>query len=197
MRILMLGNSFTAANDLPQRLAQLTGAEVMAHTRGGARLAEQLNPKTKLGARTKAALEGEPLDFVILQEMSHGPISSPQSSISSPQSFFNSVERLCEWIRAKGATPVLFATWAYEKGGAKLAAKGWDYEDMARQLSATYRQAAQENHALLAEVGQRFYDLSPTHPLYAADGVHPNEAGTQLAAEVLAETILTHKELTP
>ena len=46
MRILMLGNSFTAANDLPQRLAQLTGAEVMAHTRGGARLAEQLNPKT-------------------------------------------------------------------------------------------------------------------------------------------------------
>lgn len=185
MRILMLGNSFTAANDLPQRLAQLTGAEVMAHTRGGARLAEQLNPKTKL-----AALEGEPLDFVILQEMSHGPVSSPQS-------FFNSVERLCEWIRAKGATPVLFATWAYEKGGAKLAAKGWNYEDMAQQLFAAYRQAAQENHALLAEVGQRFYDLSPTHPLYAADGVHPNEAGTQLAAEVIAETLLTHKELTP
>ena len=123
MRILMLGNSFTAANDLPQRLAQLTGAEVAAHTRGGARLAEQLNPKTKLGARTKAALEGEPWDFVILQEMSHGPISSPQS-------FFTSVKRLCEWIRAKGATPVLFATWAYEKGGAKLADKGWDYEDM-------------------------------------------------------------------
>ena len=114
MRILMLGNSFTAANDLPQRLAQLTGAEVMAHTRGGARLAEQLNPQTKLGARTLAALEGEPWDFVVLQEMSHGPISSPQS-------FFNNVKRLCEWIRAKGATPVLFATWAYEKGGAKLA----------------------------------------------------------------------------
>lgn len=76
MRILMLGNSFTAANNLPQRLARLTEAEVMAHTRGGARLAEQLNPKTKLGAKTKAALEGEPWDFVILQEMSHGPISS-------------------------------------------------------------------------------------------------------------------------
>ena len=69
------------------------------------------------------------------------------------------------------------ATWAYERGDAKLADKGWDYEDMARQLSDAYRQAAQENHALLAEVGQRFYDLSPTHPLYAADGVHPNEGG--------------------
>ena len=68
---------------------------------------------------------------------------------------------------------------------------------MARQLSATYRQAAQENRALLAEVGQRFYDLSPTRHLYSADGVHPNEDGTQLAAEVIAETLLTHKELTP
>ena len=42
MRILMLGNSFTAANGLPRRLARLTGAEVTAHTRGGARLAEQI-----------------------------------------------------------------------------------------------------------------------------------------------------------
>ena len=190
MRILMLGNSFTAANDLPQRLAQLTGAEVMAHTRGGARLAEQLNSQTKLGAKTLAALEGEPWDFVVLQEMSHGPVTSPQS-------FFASVGRLCEWIRAKGAVPVLFATWPYEKGGSKLAAKGWDYEDMARRLAQAYRQAAEESHTLLAEVGQRFYELSPTHHLYAADGVHPNEDGTQLAAEVLAETILTHKELTP
>ena len=119
MRILMLGNSFTAANGLPQRLARLTGAEVAAHTRGGARLAEQLNPQTKLGARTLAALEGEPWDFVILQEMSHGPVTSSQS-------FFASVGRLCELIRAKGAVPVLFATWPYEKGGAKLATKGWN-----------------------------------------------------------------------
>lgn len=46
MRILMLGNSFTTANDLPGRLAALTGAEVVCHTRGGARLSEHLNPGT-------------------------------------------------------------------------------------------------------------------------------------------------------
>ena len=51
MRILMLGNSFTFANNMPAMLAELTGAEVVHHTRGGARLAEQLNPKTKTGAR--------------------------------------------------------------------------------------------------------------------------------------------------
>ena len=43
MRILMLGNSFTFANDMPAMLAELTEAEVVHHTRGGARLAEQLN----------------------------------------------------------------------------------------------------------------------------------------------------------
>ena len=49
MRILMLGNSFTFVNNMPSTLAELTGAEVVQHTRGGARLAEQLNPKTKMG----------------------------------------------------------------------------------------------------------------------------------------------------
>ena len=40
MRILMLGNSFIFTNHLPDALSRLTGAEVIAHTRGGARLAE-------------------------------------------------------------------------------------------------------------------------------------------------------------
>ena len=48
MRILMLGNSFTSANNLPQLIAKRTGAEVVAHTRGGARLKEHLNPNTKM-----------------------------------------------------------------------------------------------------------------------------------------------------
>ena len=51
MRILMLGNSFTFTNNMPQMLAELTGAEVVHHTRGGARLSEQLNPNTRLGSQ--------------------------------------------------------------------------------------------------------------------------------------------------
>ena len=49
MRILMLGNSFTFTNNMPQMLADLTGAEVVHHTRGGARLSEQLNPQHQAG----------------------------------------------------------------------------------------------------------------------------------------------------
>lgn len=182
MRILMMGNSFTFTNNMPQMLADLTGAEVIQHTRGGARLSEQLNPGTRLGGRTQAALQKEKWDYVVLQEMSHGPITSPKS-------FFSSVEQLCRQIRANGAVPILFATWAYQKGGAKLTDKGWDYDEMARTLSEAYHKAAQENNALIADVGNRFYELSHTQNLYAADGVHPSELGSRVAAETVAAVI--------
>lgn len=186
-RILMLGNSLTFANDMPRMLALLTGAQVVHHTRGGARLSEQLNPKTRLGAQTQAALSQEHWDYVVLQEMSHGPISSPER-------FFASVKQLCTQIRAAGAVPVLYATWAYQKGSSKLAAKGWDYDEMAHNLAEAYRTAAKENQALLAEVGLQFYQLADTCNLYAADGGHPSEAGSRLAAATIAVVIQTHKE---
>ena len=53
MRILMLGNSFIFTNNMPQMLANLTGAKVVHHTRGGARLSEQLNPNTDPGGAPK------------------------------------------------------------------------------------------------------------------------------------------------
>ena len=123
----------------------------------------------------------------MLQERSHGPITAPKS-------FFSSVEELCRQIQANGAVPTLFATWAYQRGGTKLAAKGWDYDEMARKLSEAYHKAARDNNALIADVGNRFYELSHTKNLYAADGAHPNEAGSRLAAETIAAVIQAHKE---
>ena len=187
MRILMLGNSFTFTNNMPKMLAELTGAEVVHYTRGGARLSEQLHPNTKLGGRTQAALQDEKWDYVVLQEMSHGPITAPKS-------FFSSVERLCRQIRADGAVPILFATWAYQRGGAKLTDKGWDYDEMAQKLSEAYHKAARDSNALIADVGNRFYKLSHTQNLYAADGVHPNEAGSHIAAEAIAAVIQQHEK---
>lgn len=186
----MLGNSFTFVNNMPQTLAELTGGEVVHHTRGGARLSEHLNPGTKLGARTQAAFIHEHWDYVVLQEMSHGPMTSPKK-------FFSSVEQLCKQIRENGAVPILYATWAYQKGGDKLTAKGWNYGEMARKMSEAYHKAAQENHALIADVGRRFYELSDTQNLYAGDGVHPNKLGSRIAAETIAAVIQEHKEKQP
>ena len=65
---------------------------------------------------------------------------------------------------------------------------------MALAMSAAYSKAAQDNGALLADAGQRFYQLSQREQLYAADGVHPNEQGSRLAAETIGQVILEHKE---
>ena len=86
---------------------------------------------------------------MVLHEMSHGPITAPKS-------FCSSAEQLCQQIRADGAVPILFATWAYQKSGAKLTAKGLDYDEMARKLSEAYQKAARDNNVLLADVGGRF-----------------------------------------
>lgn len=96
MRILLLGNSYTAALHLPEKLAAALSAEVVAHTRGGARLAEQLNEKTKLGSRTQKALKEEKWDYVILQEMSKGPVIYPER-------YLESVAKLSKQIKENGA----------------------------------------------------------------------------------------------
>ena len=135
MRILMLGNSFTFYNDMPGLLAELTGAEVVFHTRGGARLAEQLNPETEMGARTLEALENEKWDYVILQEQSNAPVTTKEA-------FLQSVSALCEKARHAGATPILYATWAYQEGSEKMAEMSIGYDVMAAQMSASYHEAA-------------------------------------------------------
>ena len=182
MRILMLGNSYTFVNDMPEMLARLLGAEVVHHTRGGARLAEQLNPETGLGAETQDALANEKWDYVVLQEMSNGPVTSKAA-------FLKSVSQLCLQIRANGAEPVLYATWAYQRSGRQLESFGMDYDEMYHQMYTAYHEAAEQCNALIADVGKRFYELADEQSLYAEDGSHPNEAGSRLAAETIAAVL--------
>ena len=47
---------------------------------------------------------------------------------------------------------------------------------------------------MIADVGQRFYELSDTQDLYAADGVHPSELGAHIAAETIAAVIRQREE---
>ena len=65
---------------------------------------------------------------------------------------------------------------------------------MAQKLSEACHKAARDNNALIADVGNRFYELSHAQNLYAADGVHPNEAGSHIAAETIAAVIQQHEK---
>ena len=182
MRILMLGNSLTTANDLPALLGERLGADVSVHARGGARLAEHLNPKTRLGSLTHLALADERWDYVVLQESSNGPVVHRAR-------FLEAANRLCEQVRNAGATPVMFSTWAYSPTCPKLAKMGISRKEMHAQLADAYQEAAQSGNALVAEVGNAFFEHKRADELYRPDGVHPSEAGTSLAAAIIADCI--------
>ena len=184
MRILLLGNSFTYYHEMPRVLAAILDAEVVAHTRGGAYLAEQCDPDTEMGARTLGALRGERWDAVVLQEQSFGPVGAKDA-------FLRSAATLCALARESGATPVFYNTWAYREGSEKLAGTGLTYAQMDGALHAAYHEAGLANHAPVADVGARFTALRGILSLYEADDYHPSEAGSALIAAVLARTLLS------
>ena len=188
MRILMLGNSLTTANDLPTLVGNLTGAEVVVHALGGARLAEQLNPKTRLGALTQQALANDPWDYVVLQESSNGPVVHRER-------FLEAAAQLCEQIHNAGATPIMFATWAYAPTCPKLAKMGISRGEMHALLESAYHEAAQNGSALVADVGHAFFEYENPVELYRPDGVHPSAEGTALAASVIASCIERNRDM--
>ena len=182
MRILMLGNSFTYFHDMPKILAGILGEEVVSHTRGGAFLHEHLDPKEELGAKTLKALKEEKWDYVVMQEQSKAPIFSKED-------FLNSVFKLCELIRENGAKPILYATWSYREGSAKLADTLLSVDQMDKGLYESYHQAAAESRTLIADVGKAFSAVRGIVDLYESDDFHPSAAGSVLAAETIARVI--------
>ena len=182
MRVLMLGNSLTSAHDLPGQLSKLLGAQVVAHTRSGARLAEQINPATRMGAQTRAALDAGGWDYVVMQDMSNAAVTTPKRLVES-------VTALSVLARGVGAVPVLFGTWTYAPWCARLGKLGLSSAKMHELMGETYRMACVSSGAALADVGGAFAATIDPTPLYAADGIHPSEAGTELAAQVIARTI--------
>ena len=69
-----------------------------------------------------------------------------------------------------------------------------DASSMHERMQETFRQAVKENDAILANVGNVFHDWEYTKELYAQDGVHPSEAGSNLAAGVIADAILEYED---
>ena len=182
MRILMLGNSFTYFHDMPKILAALLPADVAAQTRGGAFLAEHLDPQCELGAQTLHFLKEEKWDYVVLQDHSRGPSHRKEL-------FQTTVDQLCPLIRAAGAKPILYATWAYKEGSEKLKDVDMTYNAFSDALRASYHEAAERNGALVADVGRAFDALRRLVNLYEADDYHPSEAGSLIAAQAIARVI--------
>jgi hypothetical protein len=185
-RVLFLGNSYTFVNDLPNTFASLARSggykvEVDMSAQGGWTLANHLQSPESLDA-----IQSKAWDFVVLQEQSQ----IPAVELSRTQAMYPAARELVRRIRQQGASPVFFITWAHRGGFPENGMN--DYASMQAQINAGYSAIAQELGARIAPVGSAWQTAVDGHPeleLWQADGIHPTEQGTYLAACVFYAAI--------
>lgn len=186
-RVLFLGNSYTAANNLPQMIADvaLSAGDTLyfdSNTPGGYTLEGHSTNETSLNK-----IKSGDWDFVVLQEQSQRP-SLPIEQVmvdvfpyaKALDSIINAFNSCCE--------TVFYMTWGRKNGDASncdIWPPVCTYEGMDSLLNLRYRMMADSNAALLSPVGavwHRIRDQYPGIELYSADESHPSVAGTYAAA---------------
>jgi len=166
-RILFIGNSFTARNDLPGMVAALAAARGISveHeliTAGGASLRRHWNK-----GDAQARIERADLTHVVLQEQSTLPIKNRVR-------FHQNVGVFAPIIKAAGATLVLYQTWARRHA-----------PETQVQLSRGYAEIGREVGGIIVPAGDAWALALAQHVapvLHARDGSHPTLAGSYLAA---------------
>lgn len=170
MRALFIGNSFTARNDVPALIAQMAESrgerfEHVLISAGGASLRRHWNK-----GEAQQTLAASAFDVVVLQEQSTLPVKNAGR-------MHENVRLFDEAIRAAGARPVLYMTWARQHEPQNQ-----------RRIADAYTAIGEEIGAIVAPVGlawERFL-ASPSAPaLHDKDKSHPTLAGSYLAACVL------------
>lgn len=169
VRLLFIGNSYTARNDLPRILVELAAAaarprELTTRTivAGGASLRRHWNA----GIAQRTIEEGV-FDDVVLQEQSTLPVKNAVR-------YHENVRLFAPLIAQHGARTVLYLNWARRQALHAQAV-----------LNAAVSTIAGEVGALVVPVGPAWEAAlahDPRLALYADDGSHPTAAGSYLAA---------------
>ena len=189
-RVLFIGNSYTAVNNLPQLTADCALSigfagfpmEIASSTPGGTTFQVHTT-----NATTQNLINQGNWDYVVLQEQSQLP-SFPDAQVAAE--CFPYAATLNEQIFAADscAETIFYMTWGRQNGDASNCAS-WPpvctYEGMDSLLNLRYRQMAIDNAAILSPVGALWKYIRTNYPeinLYAADGSHPSLEGTYAAA---------------
>ena len=171
--ILFIGNSHTYYNDLPRIVRNLAAEDgydchvtMLAH--GGWYLSQHVEqPEVRFNI-----LSGG-YDYVVLQEYAQPFVQE--------EAYRESANILNQWIREAGSIPVIYETWAVKSAP----------EDQ-KHMNEVHRMIADEIGALLAPVGEKWWDYQNAHPeldMFDADGEHASEAGSAFAAEWIWKTV--------
>lgn len=174
-RILFIGNSFTARNDLPGLIAQLATArgQTIEHrliSAGGASLRMHWNAGEAL-----QAINGGRYDDVVLQEQSTLPIKNARR-------MHENIRLFDEAIKGAGAKTALYMTWARRNAPESQQAITDAYDSIGRELEAT-----------VIPVGLAWQNFLRDHDqpvLHDKDQSHPAPAGSYLAACVFLAALL-------
>ena len=165
MRILFIGNSYTARHDLPRLIAQLARPQVIDTElifAGGASLRRHWN-----AGRAATAIARGGWDYVVLQEQSTLPVKNRLR-------YHENVRLFDGAIKAIHAKTMLYLTWARANALPTQDAIDGAVEEIAREIGAG-----------VVPVGAAWRMVTAEHPqiaLYLPDGSHPTAAGAYLSA---------------
>ncbi len=186
-RALFLGNSYTAANSLPQMVANMansTGDTLLfdSNTPGGFRFQAHVS-----NALSLAKIAAGNWHYVVLQEQSQLP-SFPEAQVQTEvYPFARALDSLTQWHNPCAET-VFYMTWGRKNGDANncpIWPPVCTYSGMDSLLSLRYQTMANQNQAIVSPVGAVWKYLrthAPQIELYEADESHPSVAGTYAAA---------------
>jgi len=171
LHVLFVGNSLTAANDLPGMVAQLGarggGVTIVYDVRapGGFALEDHWQQTD-----VADAIANGRYDWVVLQQ---GPSTLPESGANLRLW----AGTFADAVRAAGGRPALYGVWPESYRRSALDAG-----------IANYRRAALDSGSVLLPAGAAWraaWRVSPRLALYGPDGFHPSRLGTYLAAVVI------------
>lgn len=181
LRVLFIGNSLTAFNDLPRLVEQLTergGRRIRstAITRNDFSLEDHWDEGDALRAINRGGWA-----FVVLQQ---GPSALPASRVQLRAS----TKKFDEVIRKVGGRTALYMVWPSE-------ARARDFD----AVRESYAIAAADVGGVFIPAGEAWraaWRREPGTALYASDRFHPTAKGSLLAALVIAQA-LTGREVMP
>lgn len=186
-RVLFLGNSYTAYNNLPQLVKDValsTGDTIIfdSNTPGGFTLQGHSTNSTSL----QKIMAGN-WDVVVLQEQSQMPSFPINQVITSVFPYAQKLDSIIHVYQPCGKT-MFYMTWGRKNGDASNCAT-WPpvctYVGMDSLLYERYMIMAQDNDAVVSPVGAVWKYIRNNFPgieLYSADESHPSLAGSYAAA---------------
>lgn len=211
VRILFLGNSYTAQNRLPAMVGEiilsskLLAPHIGSYLQGGHKLDQHATDKDAL-ALLKQGADGQPWDVVVVQEQS---VLSSMAAVNAEARKLMS-DGLAKLVAAaREVNPnvliVNFQIWArheslWQKQNKEALFTGRDPAQAharIRQANANAVADALKQHPgariLTSPVGD-FWKLTletyPALPLHSEDGTHPDKLGTFLTGLVIAGTVV-------